>query len=155
MAQTPIQLWKEIHWEDLLHLKNGCFQAGNKGGCVSWWQQETIYRCFFSSFVDQILSLLHNPKTMSKDKIIKDYDIFTGKCGNDFWDSIIIDHKDSMVDPVSLGPNINISDITSSYTFSRRRFPLLHGAKSHVRTNHDWLRKSQSITTGRGGWILT
>ena len=71
----------------------------------------------FLSFVDQILSLLHDPKTMTNDKIIKDYYIFTGKCKNDFWGPTIIDHKDSMVVPVSLYQHINISDITLSYIF--------------------------------------
>ena len=54
---------------------------------------------------------------MSEEKVIKDYDIFTGKCGNDFWNPTTINHKDGMVVPVPLDPNRNISDITSSYLF--------------------------------------
>ena len=69
------------------------------------------------SFVDQILSLLHDPKTMSEKKIIKDYNIFTVKCGNGFKNPTTIDYKDSMVVLVPLDPNRNISDITSSYLF--------------------------------------
>ena len=83
---------------------------------MSWRQQGKIDPCFFS-FVDQIFSLLHDPKTMSEEKIIKDYNIFTGKYGIVFWDPTTINYKDSMVVPVPLDPNRNISDITSSYPF--------------------------------------
>ena len=70
---------------------------------------------FFSSFVDQIVSLLHNPKTM--EKIIKDCDIFTVKCGNDFWDPTTINYENSMVVPVPLDTDRDISDITPGYLF--------------------------------------
>jgi hypothetical protein len=58
------------------------------------------------------MSLLCDPKMMSKDKIIKDHDIFTGKFGNNVWDPTTIHHKDSIYIPVPLDLNIKAPNIT-------------------------------------------
>ena len=36
------------------------------------------------SFLDQVMSLLSNPRIMSDEYLINDYNILTGKCGTDF-----------------------------------------------------------------------
>ena len=63
------------------------------------------------------MSLLDNPTIMSEEYLIKDYDIFTGKCGADFWDPATIDPNNTLSNPVPLNPNRNIADINTSYLF--------------------------------------
>ena len=69
------------------------------------------------NFVEQVMSLLDNPTIMSEEYLIKDYDIFTGKCDADFWEPTTIDPNDTLSTPVPLAPNRNIADINTSYLF--------------------------------------
>ena len=54
---------------------------------------------------------------MSDEYLIKDYDIFIGKYGTDFWDPNTIDPNNTLSTPVLLDPSRNIADINSSYLF--------------------------------------
>ena len=68
------------------------------------------------SFVQQAMSLLSSD-LLSPELLIDGYDLFTGKCGDHFWDPRTINTADSMVIPTPLDKHRNISGVHSSYLF--------------------------------------
>ena len=69
------------------------------------------------SFRTEALSLLHDPTVMSKDNIIENYDIFSGKCGENFWEPNSIHSPDAIPQPVD--PLRPIGDINTSCLFQK------------------------------------
>ena len=67
------------------------------------------------SFIEEVMSILNDNELMSDKNIINGYDIFTGKCGDDFWDSRSIDTTIPNKIPIPNDPNRKISDISTSY----------------------------------------
>ena len=67
------------------------------------------------SFTEEVMSILNDPILMSEENIIDGYDIFTGKCGEDFWVSQSIDTTIANKIPIPTDPNRKISDISTSY----------------------------------------
>ena len=68
------------------------------------------------SFVQQAMSLLSSD-LLSPESLIDGYDLFTGKCGDHFWDPGTINTEDSMAIPTPLDKHRNTSDVHSSYLF--------------------------------------
>ena len=67
------------------------------------------------SFVDETMSLLDNPTVMTTSNIIDDYDIFSGKCGEDFWIPESINSTVANKLPTPVDPHRKIGDIHTSY----------------------------------------
>jgi len=71
------------------------------------------------SFVHEAMSLLDNPTVMSQSNIIDGYDIYTGKCGDDFWEPSSLSSMDANVVPTPIDPSRKIGDIHTSYLFQQ------------------------------------
>ena len=104
------------------------------------------------SFVKQIMSFLTDPEFMPKDKITKDYNTFTGKCDNDFWDPTTIDPKDSMAAPMQLSSNRMLFGITLSYFF-KGPFPV-SARRQTTRWYQSLLVVKKPIFHGKVAWHL-
>ena len=68
------------------------------------------------SFFDQAVSLLSS-ELVTSENLIDGYDLFTGLCGEQFWDPATIDASDTMAVPTPVDPKRKVSDIHSSYLF--------------------------------------
>ena len=68
------------------------------------------------SFVEQAVSLL-SPDLLTSEYLIDKYDMFTGRCGCNFWDPATIDNANTMTISSPIDPSRKVSDIHSSYLF--------------------------------------
>ena len=62
------------------------------------------------------MSLLSS-ELVTSENLIDGYDLFTGLCGEQFWDPATIDASDTMAVPTPVDPKRKVSDIHSSYLF--------------------------------------
>ena len=70
-----------------------------------------------NSFIHSTMSLLRDKRLTNRDAIVKDYDIWTGTCGSQFWDPATVDLENSTTLPTPMDPSAPVSGISSSYFF--------------------------------------